>query len=157
MLFQKMLHGLTPFLPLPPVQERPLRIQVFTESVVDSHSRQAHLTTLFRRPESMIAPYLTALQERMKPHGIQVGSYPVLYKGVFVSLIGRDLNNATHNDGGKIWLAEVAKEVERETGGRVVSDEEVAAHKARESAPAIATKNTNRESTPATNTDKAKY
>ncbi|KAF8176523.1 MoaB/Mog domain-containing protein [Pholiota molesta] len=66
-LFQKMLHNLTPFLPLPPIHERPLRIQIFTE-----------------RPESMIAPYLTSLQERLKPHGIQVGSYPVLYKGVFV-------------------------------------------------------------------------
>ena len=78
-----------------------------------------------RRPESMIAPYLTALQARLKPHGIQVGSYPVLSKGVFVSLIGRDLNNGTK----KIWLADVAREVEKEVGGRVLSEEEVAAQK----------------------------
>lgn len=78
-----------------------------------------------RRLESMIAPYLTALQARLKPHGIQVGSYPVLTKGVFVSLIGRDLNNGTK----KIWLADVAQEVEKELGGRVVSEEEVAAQK----------------------------
>ena len=78
-----------------------------------------------RRLESMIAPYLTALQARLKPHGIQVGSYPVLAKGVFVSLIGRDLNNGTK----KIWLADVAREVEKEVGGRVVSEEEVAAQK----------------------------
>ncbi|EDR10567.1 uncharacterized protein LACBIDRAFT_184023 [Laccaria bicolor S238N-H82] len=108
-LFQKMLHGLTPFLPLPPKSERPLRIQIFTE-----------------RAESMIAPYLTSLQERLKPHGIQVGSYPVLYKGVFVSLIGRDLESK--EDGG-VWLAEVAKEVEQAVDGRVVSEEEVAAQK----------------------------
>jgi len=68
---------------------------------------------------------LTALQARLKPHGIQVGSYPVLSKGVFVSLIGRDLNNGNK----KIWLADVAREVEKEVGGRVVSEEEVAAQK----------------------------
>lgn len=105
----------------------------------------------------MIAPYLTALQERMRPHGIQVGSYPVLYKGVYVSLIGRDLNDATHTDGGKIWLAEVAKEVEQEIGGRVVSEEEVAAHKARETSPTPTPKVTHTDSTSTANTDKAKY
>lgn len=85
---------------------------------------------LLRRPESMIAPYLTALQARLKPHGIQVGSYPVLSKGVFVSLIGRDLNNSNRDNGTKkIWLADVAREVEKEVGGRVVSEEEVATHK----------------------------
>ncbi|KAF9485943.1 Molybdopterin binding protein [Pholiota conissans] len=116
-LFQKMLHNLTPFIPLPPPHERPLRIQIFTE-----------------RPESMIAPYLTSLQERLKPHGIQVGSYPVLYKGVFVSLIGRDLDPTDASKaGGKIWLAEVAKEVEEAIGGRATSEEDVAAQK-RESA-----------------------
>ena len=76
----------------------------------------------------MIAPYLTALQIRLKPHGIQVGSYPVLSKGVFVSLIGRDLNN-NNNGTKKVWLADVAREVEKEVGGRVVSEEEVAAQK----------------------------
>lgn len=30
-LFEKMLCGLTPFLPLPPKSERPMRIQIFTE------------------------------------------------------------------------------------------------------------------------------
>ena len=74
----------------------------------------------------MIAPYLTSLQERLKPHGIQVGSYPVLYKGVFVSLIGRDLES---KEEGGLWLAEVAKEVEKAVEGRVVSEEEVAARK----------------------------
>jgi hypothetical protein len=124
-----MLHGLTPFLSLPPKHERPLRIQIFTECVPTSSLCRysiSHLSFfLLRRAESMIAPYLTALQERLKPHGIQIGSYPVLSKGVFVSLIGRDLNNGTK----KIWLADVAREVEKEVGGRVVSEEEVAAQK----------------------------
>ncbi|KIM40241.1 hypothetical protein M413DRAFT_446414 [Hebeloma cylindrosporum] len=110
-LFQKMLHHLTSFLPLPPKDERPLRIQIFT-----------------KRPESMIAPYLTSLQERLRSQGIQVGSYPVLYKGVFVSLIGRDIKPIGEGEG-KVWLADVAKEVEQEIEGKVVSEEEVAAQK----------------------------
>ena len=80
----------------------------------------------------MIAPYLTSLQKRLKPHDIQVGSYPILFKGVFVSLIGRDLQHKNKDDPnaeGRVWLAEVAQEVEREIGGRIVSDEEVAAQK----------------------------
>lgn len=74
----------------------------------------------------MIAPYLTCLQKRLKLQGIQVGSYPVLQKGVFVSLIGRDLESGQK---GRLWLAEVAQEVEREVGGRIWSEEEVAAQK----------------------------
>ncbi|KAF9526666.1 MoaB/Mog domain-containing protein [Crepidotus variabilis] len=116
-LFTKMLRGLTPFLPLPPKNERPMRIQIFTE-----------------RAESMIAPYLTALQERLKPHGIQVGSYPILYKGVFVSLIGRDIGETSTLSGEdlhkpKVWLAEIAQEVEKEIAGKIVSDEDVRAKK----------------------------
>ena len=123
-----MLHGLTPFLPLPPKRERPLRIQIFTEYVPPSSAAIQYLTFLLRRPESMIAPYLTSLQARLKPHGIQVGSYPVLHKGVFVSLIGRDLISS--NKGvERIWLAEVAREVEKEVEGRVTSEEEIAARK----------------------------
>ncbi|KXN89749.1 hypothetical protein AN958_05289, partial [Leucoagaricus sp. SymC.cos] len=119
-LFHKLLRLLTPFLPLPPKTERPLRIQVFTD-----------------RAESLIAPYLTSLQVRLKPHGIQVGSYPILGQGVFVSLIGRDLPTPSSDNNGKaqarIWLAEVAKEVETEVGGKVVSEEEVALRKERSS------------------------
>ncbi|KAF9489519.1 Molybdopterin binding protein [Pleurotus eryngii] len=97
-LFQKMINGLTPFLPLPPLSEKPLRMQIFTS-----------------RPESLIAPYLTALQARMKAYGIQVGSYPVLAQGVYVSLIGRDRDK----------VQDVAKEVETEVVGKIVTEEEV--------------------------------
>ncbi|KAJ3909632.1 MoaB/Mog domain-containing protein [Lentinula edodes] len=131
-LFTKMLDGLAPYLPLPPASERPLRVQIFTE-----------------RPESMIAPYLTALHARMKKQkaDIQVGSYPVLGKGVFVSLIGRDRNMGLPGQGvllnseqrpqpgaqpsevqeppARVWLAQIACEVEKEINGRIVSDEEV--------------------------------
>ncbi|RXW19710.1 hypothetical protein EST38_g6148 [Candolleomyces aberdarensis] len=108
-LFRGMLHSLADFIPLPPKSERPSRIQIFTD-----------------RAESLIAPYLTRLQERLRPHGIQVGSYPVLYKGVFVSLIGRDLAPTnSESQGDRVCLTEIAKEVEREIGGRVLSEEEV--------------------------------
>ncbi|KAJ3783059.1 MoaB/Mog domain-containing protein [Lentinula aff. detonsa] len=127
MLFTKMLDGLAPYLPLPPASERPLRVQIFTE-----------------RPESMIAPYLTALHARLKRQkaDIQVGSYPVLGKGVFVSLIGRDRNMGIPSNHeqriesdaqsteakeplARVWLAQIASEVEKEIDGRIVSDEEV--------------------------------
>ncbi|KAG6848601.1 hypothetical protein H0H93_015585 [Arthromyces matolae] len=109
-LFQRMLTSLTPYLPLPPKNERPLRIQVFTE-----------------RPESNIAPYLSSLQQRLQKR-VQVGSYPVISKGVFVSLIGRDPCGENAN-GTPLFLADVAREVEKETGGHVVSDEEIAEKK----------------------------
>jgi hypothetical protein len=127
MLFKKMLYGLTPFLPLPPKNERPLRIQIFTEYVFRYfYESKINIPFIRRRPESMIAPYLTSLQQRLKVHGIQVGSYPVVHKGVFVSLIGRDLDSGQK---GRLWLAEVAQEVEREVRGKIWSEEEVAARK----------------------------
>jgi hypothetical protein len=80
----------------------------------------------YRRAESLIAPYLTRLQERLRPHNIQVGSYPVLYKGVFVSLIGRDLAPTNGEaKGARACLTEIAKEVEREIGGTALTEEEV--------------------------------
>ncbi|KAL9709342.1 hypothetical protein Ac2012v2_007698 [Leucoagaricus gongylophorus] len=119
-LFHKLLRLLTPYLPLPPKSERPLRIQIFTERV-----------------ESLIAPYLAALQTRLKPNGIQVGSYPILGQGVFVSIVGRDILTPGSGSNGKsqtrVWIAEVAKEVEREIGGKIVSEEEVALKRGRSS------------------------
>ena len=44
----------------------------------------------YRQAESNIAPYLTQLQKRVQEDGIQVGSYPMLQRGVTVSLIGKD-------------------------------------------------------------------
>lgn len=78
----------------------------------------------------MIAPYLTSLQARLKSSGIQIGSYPLLGRGVTVSLIGRDLKTPDTDQGhDRLWLADVAREVEAEIGGTVVSDEEVAQKK----------------------------
>ncbi|TFK75722.1 Molybdopterin binding protein [Pluteus cervinus] len=122
-LFQKMLDGLKPFLPLPPRDERPLRLQVFTE-----------------RPESIIAPYLTSLQSRLGSCGVQVGSYPVIGQGVFVSLIGRE-NGPIGKDGTgrEVYLRDIAREVELEIAGQVVTEEEVA--KKKEEARVRATRN----------------
>jgi len=97
-LFQKMLDGLKVFLPLPPPSERPFRHQIFTPL-----------------PESSIAPYLTELQKRVKEEGIRVGSYPLLMKGVFVSLIGQ-------NEG---RVRELGREVEGQTQGKAVTEQEV--------------------------------
>ncbi|KAA1471936.1 Molybdopterin binding protein [Dentipellis sp. KUC8613] len=97
-LFQKMLDGLKAFLPLPPASERPFRQQIFTQL-----------------PESSIAPYLTELHQRVKKEGIRVGSYPLLLKGVYVSLIGLDEKR----------VRELGEEVQREVQGKLVTEEEV--------------------------------
>ncbi|KAF8465876.1 Molybdopterin binding protein [Russula ochroleuca] len=97
-LFQKMLDGLKAFLPLPPPSERPFRHQIFTPL-----------------PESSIAPYLTELQKRVKEEGVRVGSYPLFHKGVFVSLIGQNERR----------IRELGKEVEGQTQGKVVTEQEV--------------------------------
>ncbi|KAI0046787.1 Molybdopterin binding protein [Auriscalpium vulgare] len=97
-LFQKMLDGLKPFLPLPPPSERPYRLQIFT--------------TL---PESSIAPFLTSIHKRVSNEGVRVGSYPLLMKGVYVSLIGTD----------EAKVKELGEEVAKELQGKVVTEEEV--------------------------------
>ncbi|KAI0685922.1 MoaB/Mog domain-containing protein [Cerioporus squamosus] len=102
-LFQRMLDGLAAYLPLPPPSERPFRQQIFTSL-----------------PESSIAPFLTSLQARTKSAGVRVGSYPLLSKGVYVSLIGRDV----------AAVKEIAEEVAKELQGRLVSEEEARKEKA---------------------------
>jgi len=96
-LFLKMLNGITPYLPLPPPDQRPFRHQIHT---------------LMR--ESNIAPYLTELQSRVKNEGIRVGSYPQLTRGVYVSLIGPDEKR----------VREIGDEVVRELQGTVVEAQE---------------------------------
>ncbi|EED78209.1 predicted protein [Postia placenta Mad-698-R] len=102
-LFQRMIDGLRPYLALPPPSERPFRLQIFTN-----------------QPESSIAPYLTALQARTKAAGVRVGSYPLLMRGVYVSLIGRDEDA----------IRSLAEEVAQKLEGRVISEEEAAKEKA---------------------------
>jgi len=92
-----MLDGLTPFLPLPPHNERPCRQQVFTAL-----------------PESSIAPYLTELQARTKSQGIRVGSYPLLSHGVYISLIGYDA----------AAIQALGQDVATTLDGKLVTDEE---------------------------------
>jgi hypothetical protein len=68
-----------------------------------------------RLPESSIAPYLTRLQKRVKEEGVRVGSYPLLMKGVYVSLIGQNENR----------IRELGKEVEENVQGKVVTEQEI--------------------------------
>lgn len=120
-LFQKMLDGLKAFLPLPPPSERPFRHQIFTPSVSSIRVALAHILlttasrTMYSLPESSIAPYLTELQKRVKEEGVRVGSYPLFHKGVFVSLIGQNERR----------IRELGKEVEGQTQGKVVTEQEV--------------------------------
>ncbi|GHJ86641.1 hypothetical protein NliqN6_3043 [Naganishia liquefaciens] len=92
-LFEQLLIGLTPYLPLPPDSAKPFRHLIFTEM-----------------PESSIAPFLTELHNRERKNGVRVGSYPMLYKGVHVSLIGLD----------EAKIRELGKEVAEKLNGQVV-------------------------------------
>ncbi|KAK1923692.1 MoaB/Mog domain-containing protein [Papiliotrema laurentii] len=94
-LFQQLLLGLTPYLSLPPASSKPFRHLIFTN-----------------KPESAIAPFLTELQARVRKEDIRIGSYPYLYAGVHVSLIGHD----------QARLRELEQEVVREVDGKVVSE-----------------------------------
>ncbi|OCF35145.1 molybdopterin binding domain-containing protein [Kwoniella heveanensis BCC8398] len=94
-LFQQLLLGLTPYLPLPPASSKPFRHLIYTS-----------------KPESVIAPYLTELQARVKKEGIRIGSYPYLYTGVHVSLIGHDVER----------VRELGQEVVKEVDGKIVSE-----------------------------------
>ncbi len=51
----------------------------------------------------------------MKEESVRVGSYPVLKKGVYVSLIGRNENR----------IRELGKEVEENIQGKVVTEQEI--------------------------------
>ena len=51
----------------------------------------------------------------MKKEGVRVGSYPFFMKGVFVSLIGQNEER----------VRELGKEVEGQTQGRAVTEQEV--------------------------------
>ncbi|WWC65981.1 uncharacterized protein I303_108603 [Kwoniella dejecticola CBS 10117] len=94
-LFQQLLLALSPYLPLPPASSKPFRHLIYTS-----------------KPESTIAPFLTELQARVKKEGIRVGSYPYLYSGVHVSLIGHDIER----------VRELGQEVVKELDGKIVSE-----------------------------------
>lgn len=68
-------------------------------------------------PESSIAPFLATLQKRVLPEGVRIGSYPLLQRGVYISLIGANRDR----------VRELAEEVEKEIQGRIVTEEEAEA------------------------------
>jgi hypothetical protein len=83
-----------------------------------------------RIPESSIAPYLTALQSRVKEEGIRIGSYPMLHRGVYVSIIGPASKPGASSEGGggeakegTDRIKEVAEEVARELQGNIIGKE----------------------------------
>ncbi|KAK0550984.1 hypothetical protein OC846_003461 [Tilletia horrida] len=88
-LFEALLDGLASYIPIDKDAPRPFRVLIKT-----------------KRPESSIAPFLTKLSQRVKAEEISVGSYPKLFDGVEVSLIGTDLEAL------KKYGEEVAKELD---------------------------------------------
>ncbi len=88
-LFEALLDGLEPYLPLDPNKPRPYRVLIHT-----------------KLPESNISPYLVKLTEKCKEKEIKVGSYPKWNNGVDVSLIGNNWDDL------ESLIAEVEKEVE---------------------------------------------
>ena len=83
-------------------------------SCVPQGRRQYRVIIATEEPESVIAPFLTELQARVKKEGIKVGSYPKWADGVRVSLLGKDVQR----------LEELAKEVEEGIKGQRRSEEE---------------------------------
>lgn len=92
-LFEALLDGLQPYLPLDPARPRPYRVLIHT-----------------RLPESHISPFLVHLTDTCKPLAIKVGSYPKWNNGVDVSLIGTDWDQ----------LQQLIPKVEKEVQGKLI-------------------------------------
>jgi molybdopterin-biosynthesis enzyme MoeA-like protein len=84
------------------------------EPCIPPGRRQYRLIIATEEPESVIAPFLTHLQQRVEGDGIKVGSYPKWQGGVKVSLLGRD----------KEKLEKLVAEVEEGVKGVRASDED---------------------------------
>ncbi|TKY86914.1 hypothetical protein EX895_004202 [Sporisorium graminicola] len=97
-LFEALLDGLEPYIPLDPNRQRPYRILIHT-----------------RLPESNISPFLVELTDKCKPLNIKVGSYPKWNNGVDVSLIGTDLQQ----------LQQLIPEVEQNVQGKLVESRQL--------------------------------
>lgn len=100
----------------PPAPARPSLSRTGVHKVRHHLISQSGVTYGVSLPESSIAPYLATLQKRVNADGIRIGSYPLLQRGVYVSLIGdRDR------------VRQLAQEVEKEIEGRIVSEAEAEA------------------------------
>lgn len=93
-LFEALLDGLEPYVPIDPNRPRPYRLLIHT-----------------KKPESNISPFLVELTDKCKQEDIKVGSYPNFGEGVDVSLIGTNLDR----------LKELAEEVEKRVDGKLVA------------------------------------
>ncbi|CAO1622800.1 unnamed protein product [Parajaminaea phylloscopi] len=97
-LFEALLTGLEPYTPIDPSKPKPHRILIHT-----------------KMPESSISPFLIKLTDKCKPLNIKVGSYPKLFNGVDVSVIGFEPEK----------LQEIAKEVEQEVNGTITESGQI--------------------------------
>lgn len=127
-LFEALLDGMEPYVPIDTSKPRPHRMLVHTKVSLQNVDRLAntlsaaelltssapsltHLPPRQQLPESSIAPYLEKLNARCKQENIRLGSYPKFQGGVDVSLIGDDLNR----------LQELGEEVEKELDAKIVA------------------------------------
>lgn len=92
-LFEALIDGLQPYVPLDPNRPRPYRVLIHT-----------------RLPESNISPFLAELTKQCKEKNIKVGSYPKWNNGVDVSLIGNDWDE----------LEKLIPHVEKEVQGKLI-------------------------------------
>ncbi|KAK9457097.1 MoaB/Mog domain-containing protein [Dipodascopsis uninucleata] len=104
-LFTGLLNGLRPtILPRVPTAQRKHRLLVSTS-----------------KPESEMAPFLTALQKRVEKQEIKIGSYPHMASGInTVSIIGKEEYLQLMQD--------IVKETEKALDGKEISIEEEVAN-----------------------------
>lgn len=119
-LFEALLDGFEPYIPIDKNRPRPIRMLVHTKvSQRQSRARpKLHpadpclpLLSAAQLPESSIAPFLDQLVAKCKPLDIKVGSYPKWQGGVDVSLIGFD----------QAKLEEFGHETEKALKGQIVA------------------------------------
>jgi hypothetical protein len=127
-LFEALLDGMEPYVPIDTSKPRPHRMLVHTKvsfrSLKSAASKSCiadpltssvpsllRLPAPHQLPESSIAPYLEKLNTRCKQENIRLGSYPKFQGGVDVSRIGDDLNR----------LHELGEEVEKELDAKIVA------------------------------------
>lgn len=91
-----------------------LRDVLLVEGRVDRSHKSTRVLISTPLPESSVAEYLTALQERVKERGVKVGSYPRW---------GSERNTITLVGSDVAFIESLVEEVERETQGARVNVE----------------------------------
>ncbi|KAI5815391.1 MoaB/Mog domain-containing protein [Pyronema omphalodes] len=90
---------------------------IIKEGRVDKSQKSIRVLISTPLVESEVAEYLTKLQERVAPRGVKIGSYPRWgMKRNTITMVGSDVE----------YIESLVEEVERETQGTRVTDEDMA-------------------------------